>query len=60
MKNLKKISRTELKSVTGGGEYNCHCAPGGTGKPPLDTISANADACFNTCSCYRGEQSCQR
>lgn len=59
MKNSRKMSRTKLKSVVGGAELNCHCAPAGSGKPALDTIASSAEACFNTCACYRGESSCQ-
>ncbi|WP_449389513.1 bacteriocin-like protein [Chryseobacterium soli] len=53
MKNLRKISRSELKSVKGGAELNCHCSPGDSGLPPIDTISPDAETCFKTCVCYR-------
>ncbi|WP_160318005.1 hypothetical protein [Chryseobacterium sp. ERMR1:04] len=53
MKNLKSISRNEMKSVKGGAESNCYCAPMGSGKPPLNTIAPNADACFDACERYR-------
>ncbi|WP_410493149.1 MULTISPECIES: bacteriocin-like protein [Chryseobacterium] len=53
MKNLKQISRRELKTVKGGTEFNCHCAPAGSGKPPLDTIAPDAETCFNICDNYR-------
>lgn len=53
MKNLKPISRNEMKSVKGGAESNCHCSPGNSGKPAMDTIAPNAEACFDACERYR-------
>ncbi|WP_423775165.1 bacteriocin-like protein, partial [Chryseobacterium cucumeris] len=31
MKNLKKLSRIELRTLKGGLEPNCHCSPSGSG-----------------------------
>lgn len=53
MKNLKKISRNELRTVKGGVESNCHCSPSGSGKPAIDIIADNATDCFNKCNDYR-------
>lgn len=53
MKNLKSISRKEMKVVMGGIESNCHCSPGDSGKPAIDTIADNAEACFAACERYR-------
>ncbi|WP_185116291.1 bacteriocin-like protein [Chryseobacterium sp. Leaf201] len=66
MKNLKKLNRNDLKSVTGGkmAENNCHCH-GSTssspkqGLPPIDIPADSSAQCFNTCSCYRGEAGCR-
>ncbi|WP_423775171.1 bacteriocin-like protein [Chryseobacterium cucumeris] len=60
MKNLKKLSRIELRTLKGGLEPNCHCSPSGSGLPPIDTIADNAEACFNICRCYRNEPTCIR
>lgn len=53
MKNLKQISRSELRTIKGGAESNCYCAPAGSGKPPLNTIAPDADTCFRICDEYR-------
>lgn len=53
MKNLKEISRSELRTVKGGSEFNCHCAPAGSGKPPRDFIANDATDCFKKCDEYR-------
>lgn len=55
MKNLKQISKQELKNVFGGTgpQANCHCSPSGSGKPPIDIIADNAVDCFNKCDEYR-------
>lgn len=53
MKNLKKISRSELSTVKGGVEANCHCSPAGSGKPARDFIADNAQQCFSMCDAYR-------
>ncbi|WP_410700854.1 bacteriocin-like protein [Chryseobacterium sp. SIMBA_029] len=53
MKNLKKISRSELRTVKGGIENNCHCSPGDSGLPPRDSWTPDSDTCFRSCVCYR-------
>ncbi|WP_449384736.1 bacteriocin-like protein [Chryseobacterium populi] len=65
MKNLKKLTRIDLKSITGGlfRENNCHChgstpSSPNQGLPPIDIPSDSAAQCFNTCACYRGEPGC--
>lgn len=67
MKNLKKLSRKQLKTVKGGddedkfygGGCHCHgCAPSTNlpnGLPPID-IDANGSAdCWSKCDRYRDQ-----
>ncbi|MBP1166817.1 MULTISPECIES: bacteriocin-like protein [unclassified Chryseobacterium] len=55
MKNLRQVSKEQLKKVFGGTgpQANCHCSPSGSGKPAIDIIADNAVDCFNKCEEYR-------
>jgi hypothetical protein len=59
MKNLKKLSREQLKAVSGGGDSGCHChgcspSPGlPTGLPPADFEADGATQCWAKCDSYR-------
>ncbi|BEV06153.1 bacteriocin-like protein [Chryseobacterium gambrini] len=64
MKNLKKISREQLKSVHGGllaPDAGCHChgAPPSpqhpTGLPPIDIPADGPQDCWAKCDRYRGK-----
>ncbi|WP_234109425.1 bacteriocin-like protein [Chryseobacterium sp. R2A-55] len=57
MKNLKKLSRKEMKTLNGGAagckEPNCHC--GGNGiKPPASFCASSPAACGGICYQYAG------
>ncbi len=57
MKNLKQISKDQLKNIFGGKlpEPNCHCSSSGSGKPAIDIYADNAVHCFQLCDDYRND-----
>ncbi len=68
MKNLKKLTREQLRTVSGGDDYgkylgdaNCHChgcKPNDNlpnGLPPSDTTATSPSDCWVKCDRYRSQ-----